>query len=334
MPHGLKYATKVKIMLMTGKSSSPVSILLVTYNHENYIQQALDSLFGQVIKGPIELVIADDASSDNTTEIIRGYEGRDGRFAFKYLDSSKNIGITKNYQRGFSSCSGKYVAILEGDDYWISPFKLQRQIDFLDTHWEIGLCAVNYFVYEEQRSNFYPRVDADKGYRLIGSRDLILDNMVGNFSTCMYRKTALNALPSSLFEIRSYDWIINICIARNSMIGFLEEPMSVYRLHTSGAWSQAPYLEKLQIQLEVISLYDKLTNHIYHSEFELLAGQIRHNIRNIKRGDIINPIIRSTIKPLPLLADYLPPILLTSVNLLIPPKLKRFILKVFARGTS
>lgn len=309
-----------------------ISILLVTYNHENHIRQALDALFGQLINEPIELIIADDASEDTTLNLIKEYEGRDDRFTFKYLDSAINLGITKNYKRGFSACSGQYVAVLEGDDYWISPFKLQRQMDFLNTHWECDLCSVNYFVFEKNRSHFYPRTTIGNGHRLVSARDLIADNLVGNFSTCMYRKTALDTLPQRLFEICSYDWIVNICVARSSLIGFLEEPMSVYRLHSNGVWTQTPHVEKLKQQLALISEYDNLTNNVFHVEFEALSNRLQHTILMAKLVDVVAVMTPSTAGKISRMMDYLPPVLLSVARALIPPKLKRLIVKFIQRG--
>ena len=311
-----------------------ISVLLVTYNHENYIRQALDALFGQVLEGPIELIVADDASSDSTVNIIKEYEGKDDRFSFKYLDNSKNLGITKNYERGFLACSSGYVAVLEGDDYWISPFKLQRQIDFLNTHWECDLCSVNYFVYEENNAHFYPRIAIGNGHHLIGARDLIADNLVGNFSTCMYRKTALDTLPKQLFENCSYDWIVNICVARSSLIGFLEEPMSVYRLHSNGVWTQTPHVEKLKAQLGLIPAYDALTNHVYHLEFELLSNQLKNMISIATLTHIAVAETHPTTGWLARLVDYLPPVLLWAAQALTPPKLKRFIVRILHQGAE
>ena len=149
-----------------------LSVMLVTYNHEKYIHQALRALFRQAIDVPIELVVADDGSSDDTLDIIREFEGKDPRFHFKYLDDTSNLGITRNYQRGFAACNGEYVAVLEGDDYWVNPMKLQRQCDFLDAHWECDLCSVNYFVYEEDGAQFTARTTIGEGHRFVGARDL------------------------------------------------------------------------------------------------------------------------------------------------------------------
>lgn len=314
--------------------SLKLSILIVTYNHERYISKALESLLNQTVDCLIEIIVADDASSDSTLAIIKEYEGKDSRFSFKYLDNTKNLGITKNYQRGFSACSGEYVAVLEGDDYWVSPFKLQHQIDFLTTHWQCDLCSVNYFVFEENRSHFYPRSAIGNGHRLISARDLIADNLVGNFSTCMYRKTALVALPQRLFDICSYDWILNICVARSSLIGFLEEPMSVYRLHSNGVWTQKTHIEKLKQQLARIPEYDSLTNNVFHAEFEALSNRLQHTIGMTKLADVVAVMTPSSAGKISRLIDYLPPVLLSVARALIPPKLKRFIVRIVQRGAA
>jgi glycosyltransferase involved in cell wall biosynthesis len=312
------------------KEKVGISVLLVSYNHEKYIRQALDALFGQNFDGPIELVVADDKSTDSTLSIIKQYEGVDSRFTFKYLDYSKNLGITKNYKRGFKACSSEYVAVLEGDDYWVNPMKIQRQCDFLDNHWECDLCSVNYFVYEEDRAQFTARTSIGTGYRFLSTRDLIADNLVGNFSTCMYRKSALDKLPSALYEIKSYDWIVNICVAREGLIGFLQEPMSVYRLHAKGAWTKASSVEKLREQLGFIPAYDALTGQIFHGDFEILAKRLQLLIASSQ----IEGSVAATIKPfsrvLPGMLDYMPPVLLVLVSALVPPKLKRFFVRVLS----
>jgi len=319
-------------MSKTTKFSCRISILLVTYNHENHIRQALDGLFGQVIEGPIELIVADDASSDSTADIIEEYQGNDDRFNFKYLDNTKNVGISKNYQRGFAACTGEYIGILEGDDYWVSPFKLQRQMNFLEDHWECNLCAVNYFIFEESRFHFYPRAPVGKGYLLLGARDLIADNLVGNFSTCMYRKSALDDLPKELFELCSYDWIVNICVAQKSMIGYLNEPMSVYRLHSNGVWSKKTDLKKMKTELKLIPSYATLTNNIYHLEFESLSNQLERRINLFNLGLIAGSISQPGVTLFARLVDYLPPVLLVVAGYLTPPKLKRLIKIILLRG--
>lgn len=311
-----------------------LSVLLVTYNHEKHIRQALNGLLNQQFEGIAEIVVADDASTDRTLEIIKEYEKKNDRFIFNYLNNKINLGITKNYQRGFESCSGEYVAVLEGDDYWVSPFKLQRQMQFLDEHWECDLCCVNYFSYEEEFSRFCPRIAIGSHHRFVNARDIIVENFVGNFSICMYRKTALDALPKELFDIRSYDWIVNICVAQKSMIGFLEEPMSVYRVHSNGLWSQTPYVKQLEQLLEVIPAYDALTHHTYHDDFNNLTDRLHSMIAKSNFIHIVSSVTKPTTGFLNHIVDCLPPFVLSLIRATLPPKLKRLIVRFLRRGAA
>lgn len=311
-----------------------ISILVVTYNHESYIRQALNALFRQVFAGSIELVIADDKSTDSTLAIIKEYEGRDCRFSFKYLDYSENLGITKNYMRAFKACSFEYVAVLEGDDYWVSPHKLRRQYEFLIEHWESDVCSVNYFVYDEARSHFEPRLPPSSGHRFITARELIADNVVGNFSTCMYRRDALSRLPDALFEIQSYDWIINVVLARTCVIGLLEEPMSVYRLHALGAWTQTPHIEKLKNQLRLIPAYDALTDRVFHDDFEMLEVRLRHAIKTSHFSEATDAVGRPVVRSALALLRFMPPVVLVIVKALVPPAFKDVFKKIVKRSRS
>jgi len=312
-----------------GEVRCRLSVLLVTYNQERYIGQALRSLFGQIIDGPVEVIVADDASSDRTLDIIADHEGRDPRFRFTYLDHSANLGITRNYERGFAACTGEYVAVLEGDDYWVSPRKLQRQYDFLEAHWECDLCAVNYFIYEEERAEFTPRITPGDGHRFLGARNQIAENLASNFSTCMYRREALEALPAGLFDATSYDWIVNICIARTSLIGFLEEPMSVYRLHAGGVWTRTSYPDQLRAQLDAIPAYDALTDHVYHSEFGTLANRLRTTIAASHNGSA-EGAAPTPQQPAPRrLITHMPPSLLALARALIPESARRALVRMF-----
>ena len=304
-----------------------LSVLLVTFNQETYVRQALDTLLGQVIDGPIEVVVADDGSTDRTFDIIAEYEGRDPRFRFRYLDHAANVGITRNYQRGFAACAGQYVAVLEGDDYWISPEKLERQCAFLDSHWECDLCAVNYLTYEEDRAHFAARTTVGSGHRLLSARDQIADNLASNFSTCMYRKAALDALPPALFETKSYDWIVNICVARRSLIGFINEPMSVYRLHAGGVWTQTPHDDQVRSQLDLVPTYDALTEHIFSSEFRALTERLLSDLAVHSHEATANGATPRT-EALGRLIGRAPDGLVRSARTLVPPRVKRFLVRL------
>jgi glycosyltransferase involved in cell wall biosynthesis len=307
---------------MTAVTPAPLlSILLISYNHERYIERALESVLAQNLPGETELVVADDASTDRTLEIIRGFEAKAPHITFRFLATGPNLGITRNYQRAFAACTGRFVAVLEGDDYWTNASKLARQVAFLDEHGECDMCATNFYVYEESKALFTPRIPIQPGHLIFGARDLIRDNIIGNFSTCVYRRIALDRLPPALFELRSYDWIVNICVGMHGLIGFLHAPMSVYRLHAGGTWTQASVIERLQIQRDMIPQYDALTGSVLHETFDELHTALGRQIAFEQIGASAGRPVRRIRRLARGVLSFMPPIVLTVVRALVPPGL-------------
>ena len=313
-----------------------IEVLLITYNHAQFIEKCLDGLLTQCVDDPIRVIVADDASTDDTVALIKDFERRNSEMRFVYLESQGNVGITKNYQRAFAACSSEYVAVLEGDDYWVNTRKLKTQLEFLELHQEYNVCSANYYVYDEYRHVFTLRSPPGPGHLSLGARELISDNLVGNFSTCMYRKSALDRIPAGVFETKSYDWIINICCGTDGLIAFLNEPMSVYRVHTGGSWNLLSHTEKLQQQLKFIPEYDRLTGLQFSHEFGVLSERLvraisdshqrSNEVQDPSPGLIIVPPLSSK------LVDCMPPILMSIAKQLLPPAMKRYISKLVFGG--
>ncbi len=266
-----------------------LSILLVTYNHEHHIREAVESIIHQ--KKPesiseIEVIVCDDDSSDGTLRCIRELEGKSDHLTFQFLPHQANLGITRNYQRGFMACDGDYVAILEGDDYWSHDEKLVEQVRVLDNEPDCMVCSTNYVVRDEAAGTCSNRVSSIRGWRAISVPELIEENIIGNFSTCMYRREGLQRLPERLFDLKSYDWIVNICVGMEGEIIFLHQPMSVYRLHSKGSWSSMDTLLKLTAQRDAIAGYDALTNHRFHDDFLKLEKRLTAHLHRQKKGPL------------------------------------------------
>lgn len=133
-----------------------VSIRCITYNHEPYIAQCLEGFVMQKTNFKFEAIVHDDASTDKTADVIRKY-------AEKYPDIIKPIYETENqYSKRDGSLRkimdahmrGKYIALCEGDDYWIDPLKLQKQVDFLESNIEYGMCFTDFNIYYQEYGTF------------------------------------------------------------------------------------------------------------------------------------------------------------------------------------
>lgn len=121
-------------------NSHLVDVVMVTYNHEPFISQAIESVLSQKCKFQFRLIIGEDCSRDKTAEICRSYSEK---FPLKILfySNEKNLGLIRNYQKVFSYCTSEYAAILEGDDYWTDDLKLEKQVEILENNNEIGLVS-------------------------------------------------------------------------------------------------------------------------------------------------------------------------------------------------
>jgi len=253
---------------MNDTATPKVSVLLVTYNHEKYIREAIDSLLMQETDFDFEIVVADDHSLDSTRAIIDGY--RTGNHDLRVLASERNVGITRNYQRGFKACRGEYVAVLEGDDYWTSPIKLKTMVEFLETHQECVFCFHRFLrrVEASTTSSVHPPFEITNEFALHTAAQLAKGNFVGNFSACVYRREVIDRLDPALFEMKVYDWMLNIAVAQEGMIGYIPVIMSVYRAHPAGVWSGKTPDEHKPELLKLIDEYNKYLDFKFDAEFQ------------------------------------------------------------------
>jgi Glycosyltransferases involved in cell wall biogenesis len=245
-----------------------INIILITYNQQQYIRQAVESILMQRFDGEVNIIVADDSSTDDTLNIIRSYEP-DSPFEFIYLPKEKNIGHSKNYYRAFVACDGDYIAILEGDDYWTSPFRLQKHVDFLDKHRECVLSMNKLIFYWQDEYRFQIQDwDGENYIQYITSQQMAIGNNLGNLSACVIRKSIFNKLSPQIFDVVFDDWLLGIALGEYGFLCKLNEPLSVYRKHQNGLWSQIDTKESLKILEERIKQYNPLFNYRYTNEFQ------------------------------------------------------------------
>ena len=223
-----------------------VSVLMVTYNHEKFIDEAINSVVLQNFNYPYEIIIGDDCSTDNTLERCKKWQEKYPTL-IKIISRDRNIGIQRNYMETYNHCQGEYIAICEGDDFWCSKHKLQRQVEYMDSHNSCSICfhrVINYYMANNSKS-----LSNGKGTKIDSSIiDLAKSNYITNLSV-MYRRNAVNKLPEWLTEIASPDYVIHMLHASTGSIHYINSPMAVYRQHTNGIWGSNIKEKQLLISL-------------------------------------------------------------------------------------
>ncbi|MEO6117007.1 MAG: glycosyltransferase [Pseudolysinimonas sp.] len=263
-------------------SSRPrVSILLVTYNHELFIDRALASIESQRVGFDVEVVVADDSSTDATLSILAEWAER-SQFTVRILPPQPRLGITLNYARGFAACHGHYIAVLEGDDEWLSTEKVRRAAEHLDAHPDHSMVA-NRILLRDERDGFatvIPAIGMAGFEGEVNVRRLAEVNWFATFSACTYRADALERVPPAVFEATSFDWMINLSVMAFGVAGFLTEVMTLYRQHGGGEWSRGSHQEREQrirdllpgyIDMASPELRPELTRVMHDVEGRLLA---------------------------------------------------------------
>ena len=203
-----------------------VSICITTYKHEKYITQCLESIFAQEFGGTYEIIVCNDNSPDLTEAVILEIINTHPKGnTIKYFKNVPNLGYVKNTLFSFSKALGKYIAILDGDDYWIDPSKLQQQFDFLEAHPDFaGTGADSLVIYEDldMESHYF----SNHAGAVLDKNDLT-DLKICQTSTFFFRKDILKEdFPT---EIISADRCLYLLAGCYGKIKILPQPMSSYR---------------------------------------------------------------------------------------------------------
>jgi len=255
-----------------------VTVLVTTYNHEQYIAQALDSVLMQETNCDYEIIIAEDCSTDRTRSIVLDFQRRNPE-KIRLVLPAENLGCHGNrvFAQAFELAQGQYVALLDGDDYWTSPTKLQKQADFLDAHPECALCFHNALrIYEDEN-----RVPFPQNFAAQKQISVLEDIWQGNFiagCAAMFRKDALGSFPEWYYDLPYGDWPLYILCAQHGKIGYIDEILGVYRIHSDGLWSRLDRIQKLEGLIAFYETINAKLNFRFNSIVEPLVSARRKEL--------------------------------------------------------
>lgn len=215
---------------MNKKNDILLSVCMVSYNQEQYVREALDSVLMQKVNFPIEIIISDDCSKDATPQILQEYATAHPDVV-KPILGKQNVGYPNNQRRSLEAAQGKYIALCDSDDYWTDPYKLQKQVDYMESHPECAICFHNvmhvYDGHPEARSLLNPLYFPSD----LTIEDVIMRKWFLPTNSEIFRREYLS-FPDWYDSVLHIDYVLNLLISQHGSLHYMHDVMAVYR-HTA-----------------------------------------------------------------------------------------------------
>ncbi len=230
---------------------------MITYAHEEYIREAINGVLMQSCNFDVELIIANDSSTDDTEIIVNDYiKTNSTRVNIVYYRHKKNIGMMPNFIFALAKAKGKYVALCEGDDFWTDPFKLQKQIDFLEFNKSFSACFTDVsLLYGDE---YISKALKDKHKKNSDAISVFYDLWIPTLTLVFRNEMLVKPLPKEFYKVKNGDLFLFYLLAQKGNIGYIDIVTGVYRQHSNGVWSGSNKLQQLDkslISLNLISAY-------------------------------------------------------------------------------
>lgn len=256
-----------------------VSVVIVTYNHERYLAEAIEGVLGQKTDFPFELLIGDDCSTDGTAGVALQAQ-RDHPERVRVITSDANVGLNGNYARLLRAARAEFIAYCEGDDFWSDPTKLQRQIDYLRAHPDVGAVHTD-FDHILWRDGRWRRLADSMQHRCNGrpvpEGDIFPVLLRGNFiqtcTLCFRAKFARECLDQGALKdaYAVNDWPLCLYIAAQSKIDYLPGSTAVYR-KVSGSITNSGYAASLRFLDAQRVMIEDVCDHFHVAASQRIAA--------------------------------------------------------------
>lgn len=254
-----------------------VSVAMLSYNHGKFIEKSIKSVLSQKTTFPFKLIIAEDCSSDNTREIVLKFQ-KENPSKIKLILQNENVGANQNNIALLNSLEGKYVAALEGDDYWIDPFKLQKQVDILEHDNTLSMtCHASQEVNEEGEQFKVSKIDQE----IVTLSEVLQKGWFLRTATMLFRREAISkGFPDFFYDAYSMDYIIQVMVLKIGNCFFSQDVMAAYRHHTGGMskGSIALQVRRWMIKVELLDKLNQYTSFDFNSEIKQHQNRIKTQI--------------------------------------------------------
>jgi len=250
-----------------------ISILMIAFNQDAYIGEAIASVLAQETAQTWELVIGDDCSTDGTLAVALEWGERYPE-RIRVLRRESNLGFIRNFLDVLDHCRGRYIAILEGDDFWIDSGKLEFQFQFMESHPEVSLCGGAVRTLEMGPDG--TRLWLEPGRRRPGlfTTARLLESNPVHTPTAFFRADRLPRLPAEFYDLGLLDWATWILLSLTGPVAVAARELAAYRRHSGGIWSLRPERHRLEATLGMFALLPG----ILPAELHSAAERTRHRL--------------------------------------------------------
>ncbi len=259
---------------MDKRKNSMVSVCMITYGHEMFIRQAIEGVLMQEFDSEIELIIANDCSPDSTDAVIQEVIKHHPRgFWIQYSRHNSNIGMMPNFIFALEQCTGKYIALCDGDDYWTDPLKLQKQVDFLENNDGFSMCFHDAVVlHNNKKVDFY----VNKNKTVFSTDDLFNRHFIPTASI-VFRN--ILDYPEWFTHVASGDRLLVLLVSEIGKIKCLDDVMAVYRLHNGGVSNTHFGIKKVYDTALLLHRFNELTGFKFTQQsYNSLAYEIHEHV--------------------------------------------------------
>ncbi|UAB74708.1 glycosyltransferase [Mesoflavibacter sp. SCSIO 43206] len=258
---------------------------MITYNHQDYIVEALEGVFKQQSDFVIELILSNDCSTDQTHQKITNFleNNTSSNIQIKYFNHTENLGMMPNFKFALEQCKGKYIALCEGDDYWTDQHKLQKQLDFLEMNIKYSLCFHNVYKLNQRNGANESNVMLDYETNQVFTTEDLISQWFVPTASILFRNYSDFIFPDWFYNCGSGDIPLLLLLSLRGDLYYLNETMGVYRLQDNGVSVAHKGYWKVFSMIYLYKSFDIHTNYKFSSKiYEAMIYELQKHTPDLK----------------------------------------------------